>query len=238
MTDDTREPAALPDHARAWLDHYTAMHSMPRDAFVRVGRAVRAPQVRARIQRRTWITGGVLVAAALAMVWASGWLGRRELVADANDTHGLAEDRVAKDREHQAHGSAAKSVPIPAELPTITEIADPPTAVVAPSIPTRTPPSARAPSETSTLAEERALLQGAWRALAAGDNADAKTIVQRHRTRFAAGQLTDVREAIDAIVRCAALPVADRAAVRDAYARRYPSSIVLGQVREACAAAK
>lgn len=240
MTADDREPAALPDDARTWLDHYAAVQSMPRGQFVRVGRAIHEPQ--RRVDRRPWIVGGLLVAAAAAMVWASGWLGRRELVADENHLRDLAEDRAAAVSGHAAterepHTAERSTTPVPAELPNVTtpvRVAPVPPSTTTASRPAATPVAPPRP----TLAEERALLEGAWRALAAGDRAGAKTIVQRHRTQFPSGQLTDVRQAIDAIVRCAALPPGDRSAVLEAYERDYPRAIVLQQVRDACAATK
>jgi hypothetical protein len=192
-----------------------------------------------------WIVGGVLVAAAIAAVWASGLLGGEAHLADAKGAHGLVEDHAAsRDEPHATRAPAAGSTiaaPIPAELPAVAprdtasgEVASAP--VRSPTGP-RASPSGAVPSTTSTLAAERALLEGAWQALAAGDRARAIAIAERHRAEYRKGQLADVREAIDAIVRCAD-PGTDRASVLASFERAYPHAIALQQVVDACGATK
>lgn len=239
MTTGEREPDALPDDARAWLDDYRVAWSMPRSSFVRVGRAI-AP--RRSTERTAWIVAAVLVAAVLLLVIGSRLFTGREVVADATGPHALAEDRAKPASTEHATTRAPES--IPAELPPVasTPITQttptPPPPPTTRTEPTRVPSDAAAiaPPSTPSLSAERELLQPAWDALAEGDGKRAKAIAQRHRTEFPTGQLSDVREAIDALVRCAAAPATNRPAIVAAFERAHPASTVLGRVRSGCTA--
>ncbi len=152
-------------------------------------------------------------------------------------------------------GSAPKEVvyverPIPAVTPSMASPPPPPTfppppaasvellpkapiARVAPALPA---PSTREnrtiPTQDSSLAAERALIETGRTALARGDHASALEALNRHESSFPKGQLAEEREAL-AIQTLVAAGRAREAVERGARFRlRYPESILLPVVDE------
>jgi hypothetical protein len=97
-------------------------------------------------------------------------------------------------------------------------------------------PSVQAPR--STLVDERVLLDRARRQLASDEPARALVFLEQHARRFARGELTEEREAmrINVLVQ---LGRKDEAKVGgDAFAARFPNSIMGASVRSALKAAE
>ncbi len=112
-----------------------------------------------------------------------------------------------------------------------------PAAIEAPSTPSletpvaAAPPSAQAPR--STLVDERVLLDRARRQLASDEPAQALVFLEQHAQRFGRGELTEEREAmrINVLVQ---LGRKDEAKARgEAFAARFPNSIMGTSVRSA-----
>jgi hypothetical protein len=121
--------------------------------------------------------------------------------------------------------------PPPAEPPAPPEPAVAAPAAETPSLPPSAPrpaakkPAPAAPAESSTLDEERRLLDGARPAIVAGAWRDALDVVAAHQARFPSGALAEEREAI-AIQALAAIDPPAAAARAAAFRKRWPNSIL------------
>ncbi len=122
-----------------------------------------------------------------------------------------------------AGGTTASPAPASADLATSTAG----TMETQGSGPDSRPGSDRTPSQgpapTLDLAAEKALLEDAWRALAAGDDQGARAALSRHRRDFAAGILSQERETLEVLLACTtSAPGAARRAAR--FRREHPQS--------------
>jgi hypothetical protein len=87
---------------------------------------------------------------------------------------------------------------------------------------------------TETLEEELPLLQGAQRALRAGDSEQALILLESHARRFPDGALAEERRAVYAVALCRARPGAAAQAEANGFLRETASSPLAERVREAC----
>ncbi len=98
--------------------------------------------------------------------------------------------------------------------------------------PTPEPGSAAAPGRD--LAEETELLRRAREALRLEKPREARRWLERHAERFSGGMLTEERDALEAMARCAE-GTEDPAAVRKKFQRQHPGSPLMGRVQDRCA---
>lgn len=131
------------------------------------------------------------------------------------------------------------SVPVSQAPPTASAslaTAEEPTTRLLDASPTRTPPSAQLPR--STLVDERVLLDRARRQLASGEPARALVFLEQHAQRFGRGELTEEREAmrINVLVQLGRKDEAKSGG--EAFAERFPNSIMGASVRSALQAAE
>ncbi len=87
---------------------------------------------------------------------------------------------------------------------------------------------------TDTLEQELPLLQGAQRALRAGDPEQALRLLESHARLFPDGALAQERRAVHAVALCRASPGAAAQAEADGFLREMASSPLAERVREAC----
>ena len=132
--------------------------------------------------------------------------------------------------DHPPLPTASSTLPLslPTPIPPVDAIEPPPAAEAAPTL---TQPSARPPR--STLTDERVLLDQARRQLASDEPARALIFLDQHAQRFARGLLSEEREAmrINVLVQ---LGRKDEARTRgEAFAARFPNSIMGSSVRSA-----
>jgi len=113
----------------------------------------------------------------------------------------------------------------------------PPASVEAPAAPTQRPSSVasspRPAASGSSLALEQAILDTARIALGREDGAAALAACDSHARRFPHGQLGEEREAIAIQALVLLHREADARARADRFARAYPTSALLGAVRDA-----
>lgn len=147
---------------------------------------------------------------------------------------------------------APPSTDVPAPTPTITtttpvpsarDTSTSPSATTAPApeesaapasnVPKKAVPSASSSDDAARHAQERALLDGARTALARRDGAGALVLLDRHRTRFPSGALTEEREALS-VQGLAMDGRTNEARARAAsFAKTYPNSLFLPAVEAA-----
>jgi hypothetical protein len=128
--------------------------------------------------------------------------------------------------------------PVPAAPPTSGGAVDPaskPGAVVPSDAPAAVPwsPPSGTPSRASQLAAERAMLDGARKAIAEGDAARSLERLERHRRTFASPLLAEERDAmwIQALVKAGRY---DEARSRgEAFRKRFPESLFASAVESA-----
>lgn len=89
-----------------------------------------------------------------------------------------------------------------------------------------------------TLADERALLEKARTALAAGDADGALAAVSRHARLYPSGQLAEERDSLRVRAAASRGDDADVQTLGAEFTRRYPQSLFLPSVREAIAASR
>lgn len=184
-----------------------------------------------------------------------------EPAGEASSRRGVASDRprgdAAIEQEHDADRAIPEVAPPPTSTPSgsATDGSERARQPVAPQAPPRAstdphrPPPARdaakkmqgsaEPGDASRseaagdLAAERELIAEAWRALAKGSAAQARTHAESHARKFPHGMLAPEREAVHAIAACreASSPRPDLA---DAFERAHPRSPLRARVREAC----
>ncbi len=122
----------------------------------------------------------------------------------------------------------APPAPVPTVSPAITAV---PTVAPAPVVAPPQRPARPAPDRTDTLAAELRLLREARAQLASHDVSGALATLDQHARRFAHGQLTEEREAVRSLARCATRPDPSEA---DRFARAWPASPSIARVRRAC----
>jgi hypothetical protein len=146
---------------------------------------------------------------------------------------GLGADRLRPPRVRERVvyvERAAKTVPVDVVEPVV---AAPPTPIHAPE---RVRPRAAPPVHRSSLEAERALLDVARHALAAGEPQAALAPLSQHGARFPDGVLVEEREAL-AVNALVALTRYDEARERaDSFLRHYPNSLLRASVQSALAA--
>jgi len=101
--------------------------------------------------------------------------------------------------------------------------------------PSAAPDPAPPPTPSLALTAEKALLEGAWRALAAGEHQDAREALRRHRRDFADGILSQEREVLGVLLACKiAAPGAWQQAAR--FRREHPESPWRARLDDVCPA--
>lgn len=230
------ELARSPDHARVLL----AAVREPAPSRPRQARIWAAVLPALHLAGSTAATGFGIVAWTLASLVLGGLVIRAVLPFSAPDG-GQGKSAPQDARPENAPSSAVPKrggTPV-AQLPIVEGKPLASTALVAPAaIAPRTSPRREPKPRSSveqlpdTLSLELALMNAAERALAAGDAAAALRELDRHETRFAGGQLADVR----AVHRVSALRALGRAEEADAIASaarcRHPDSNVVRALTE------
>ena len=128
---------------------------------------------------------------------------------------------------------AVQAPPLASAAPVVIEEPAPPLAD-APA----TPAQASAQAPRSTLVDERVLLDRARRQLASAEPARALVFLEQHAQRFARGELTEEREAMRINVLVQLGRKDEAKAGGEAFAARFPNSIMGASVRSALKAAE
>jgi len=119
--------------------------------------------------------------------------------------------------------------PEPEPAPTQTATAKPkPSAKVETSAPLDRP-------RTSSLAEERRLIEQAHAALAKGQSEAALAVLDRHAREFSSGVFVEEREALRVIAACSAGESAGSTAAAQRFLASYPHAVLAARVRSSCA---
>jgi hypothetical protein len=260
-----RDSQALPDAVKARVRQRLLVAGAPAPEAAAPPQLDQARRRRSAIDQRWWIAAAALVllaSAAIALLPGrqEGIVASRRGVDGAAYT---ADDRALRGDAQTGVGDAPdaddRAVLPPAEgsvqagaatlRPTAEADAATRPAPQAPQAPTTTATaedrplkddaSARRPGAKTTagldLAAEKALLEGAWRALAAGDHQRAREALRRHRDDFADGILSQEREVLEVLLACkTAAPGASQQAAR--FRREHPESPWRPRLDEVCPA--
>lgn len=204
------------------------------------------------------VAASMLVGIALRPI-GDAWQRERAGIDAQAASHALTRDVAEGDAiRMQARSPGAKpssAATLPEEpLPPSTDVREPEPALTDPPSerPRRTPPlrdtSPVSPTEeahptrdvtavapeaiSSSLAEERLLVELAWSALATRDLTRASDLADTHARTFPRGALAPEREAIEALISCARERATTDSATR--FLARYPGSPLAARVRAAC----
>ena len=101
--------------------------------------------------------------------------------------------------------------------------------------PAQEPVNAPEPPPSLSLADEVALIRAARWALQQGDRKTARRALHRHKMLFPHGSLTEERQGLGLLLRCAEPSTPTTRALRDAFLKRAPDSVLAPQVRRKCA---
>lgn len=240
---------SLADDAQSLLAAYRAEEGVPVDVrarvLARIDRTVAAPAAAdvAPVAGRgvRWSVVGIALAAAVAAVW---W--GRELMtptpviapSSAGFDHVPATTEGTDERSTDEHTVAPTPATVPATVPPTTPRVEAPAAteVIAPTTsPASSTTRQRTPSiEIDAFADETELLRAAQSARARGDSKAALALLDAGARRFGSGALAEERAALHVLALC---DLGRRTRARreaDAFATSYPSSPLLGRVRNAC----
>jgi hypothetical protein len=189
---------------------------------------------------RGWLARpGLLVGASVALV--TGALVLALLDADAPAEQPSTTTVAVAEQQPQRHEvpstEQAKLEPeiAPVELELEVKAVEPaPVAKrTAPRARVRTKPMPEAP--TSSLADERRLIEQTHAALGRGEAASALSLLRKHEREFEAGVFVEEREALLAIATCTAGLLDDGRAAAQAFLASYPHAVLAARVRKSCA---
>lgn len=250
MSDLSREAQAIIDAARGADDPSPGDHQRVRAAVYAelgipgAGAAASGHGATASSASATGLTTSLVLKLVLGVVLVGGLVAGGVALfrssAPAPTVSEASVDPIARPESTEPLATAPTS-PAPPRIPSearreaATESKEP--APEATRTKPRTPPRAPAPAPTTleTLRAEKALIDEASRALAAGDGATAMAALDRHARQFPRGQLASERMGTRVLALCAQGRTADAARDAQRFLARYPRHPMAARVRASCA---
>ncbi|HUH02885.1 MAG TPA: hypothetical protein VML75_12895 [Kofleriaceae bacterium] len=243
MSDLSREAQAIIDAARGADEPGPADLQRVRAAvYAELGIPAAGAHAAAGSATATSLTSNLVLKLVLGLVLVGGLVGGGYALLSGSDDES-SPVAAAPPEPDPAPGPLPAPAPAPAPDPAPAISRDPPprppaTSAPAPSrILSEAPREARTESKDTieTLREEKALIDAASRALAAGDGTAAMAALDRHARKFPRGQLTSERLGTRVLALCALDRGADASREAKRFLSRYPQHPMASRVRAACA---